>query len=242
MKSNNLSNQHQITSTIFQIFPFDWYTIDPPSRIQCAQRRSLDRCSSRAVVSRNLGGGGGNFEILLAFCAPRKWIKLEARRAGARNWSAIDKERGVEPLDEKLYPEEKRPRIRRVWPEWIYMYIRSSLLARTTAWRDTLGCCFTFNSNTFLIRRACCVKKRKFRSKKLDCLNRRRGEEGDVEGIKWLKDWDEEWQIRIFIPFFFSPMIFSIEIFSFYKLRKYWNCLQSFKNTYSMKSNMLENF
>lgn len=174
MKSNNLSNQHQITSTIFQIFPFDWYTIDPPSRIQCAQRRSLDRCSSQAVVSRNLGGGGGNFEILLAFCAPRKWIKLEARRAGARNWSAIDKERGVEPLDEKLYPEEKRPRIRRVWPEWIYMYIRSSLLARTTAWRDTLECCFTFNSNTFLIRRACCVKKRKFRSKKLDCLNRRR--------------------------------------------------------------------
>lgn len=145
------------------------------------------------IVSRNLGGGGGNFEILLAFCAPRKWIKLEARRAGARNWSAIDKERGVEPLDEKLYPEEKRPRIRRVWPEWIYMYIRSSLLARTTAWRDTLGCCFTFNSNTFLIRRACCVKKRKFRSKKLDCLNRRRGEEGDVEGIKWLKDWDEGW-------------------------------------------------
>lgn len=118
MKSNNLSNQHQITSTIFQIFPFDWYTIDPPSRIQCAQRRSLDRCSSRALVSRNLGGGEGNFEILLAFCAPRKWIKLEARRAGARNWSAIDKERGVEPLDEKLYPEEKRPRIRRVWPEW----------------------------------------------------------------------------------------------------------------------------
>lgn len=60
----------------------------------CAQLEAqigMDRCS-RTIVSRNVGG---NFEIHSAFCAPRKWIKLEARprRGSARNWSAIDKER-----------------------------------------------------------------------------------------------------------------------------------------------------
>lgn len=60
----------------------------------CAQLEAqigMDRCS-RTIVLRNVGG---NFEIHSAFCAPRKWIKLEARprRGSARNWSAIDKER-----------------------------------------------------------------------------------------------------------------------------------------------------
>lgn len=75
----------------------------------CAQLEAqigMDRCS-RTIVSRNVGG---NFEIHSAFCAPRKWIKLEARprRGSARNWSAIDKERS-------------RMKSSIVWPE---IYIR----------------------------------------------------------------------------------------------------------------------
>lgn len=68
------------------------------------EARPMDRYTSNKTSFRERNHGEEISSSLVhgAFCAPRKWIKLEARAGSADR----RKKRGV---DEKLYPGEKRP-------------------------------------------------------------------------------------------------------------------------------------
>lgn len=99
---NDPWNEHRITIIIH----------DLPQKSNVCATRSSDRNGSLFSNNRfeKCRGKFRDSPIHGAFCAPRKWIKLEARprRGSARNWSAIDKERS-------------RMKSSIVWPE---IYIR----------------------------------------------------------------------------------------------------------------------